>query len=460
MIDVAIILIFLTIIAIAVHSLTLSGKNIFEPIYFFLMGFFGVFVLQVYEGREFLLFYFNEDFISYCLFIAWLSLLFFYIGYRSSYAKRLPLKLPHPPAIWPKGKLIPYGIFLLLLGIIGQIFFIMQSGGAEEYYSTARGAGNYEGSTAYIYFAKLMIVIAFPILYIEIARKSASRFTIIFTYITTVLYFLYQVYIGQRSGVFFVGVSVLAWYYLPRIRTSKLPISRVGIVIMLTFLVVGFVAMFRGEFHLGSEFVSTREFFEKDIDEQLDMLVFKGLVRAGGSDESFYTSELAGYLQTMEAVPDLVDHDYGRLYIRYFYAWIPRILWPDKPSWRDSIKELIDTAPAMYCGTNTMLGTYYYNFGLVGILFGSFVTGICLGALEYWRKSQPSNYGILLIYLVFFQYGRGVVMVGGILGGLELVIPFVVLPVMGAFLYLNLSGKSSSKNQEVVSRWRRSYPRY
>ncbi len=451
MIEVVISLLGVTIVTIVAHSIVLSRRNIFEPVYFFLMGFAGVFVLQAYQGREALLLYFTEDFIGYCLFLAWVSLILFYIGYRSPFTRRLPLRLPQPPAIWPPRKIVPYGIFVCVLGFAGLLTFIIQSGGAEEFFSVARGKGNYEGTTAYISSAKWLILTGLPILFIAIARKSLTGFLKVGVYVVTLLWFAYQVYIGQRSGVFIVGVSVLAWWYLPRVAVSRIPVNRILALIILTFLLVGFVANFRGEFYVGSDLYSTKQFFSKDLGEQIDILLINGLLSGGGEDYS-HGGELSGYLQTMAVVPEAVDHDYGKIYLRYLYHWIPRIVWPEKPIVKESMKDLVEAAPALTNGTNTMLGTYYYNFGLIGMFLGSFITGICLGALEYWRKYRPNNDGVLLIYLVFFAYGRGVVMGGGIFAGLDSLMVFFILPILGAFWYLRRKNNRLFRGQKIVLR--------
>ena len=440
MIDVLILLIFVTIVIICVHSLLLSGRNIFEPIYFFLMGYFGVFVLQAYKGRKELLPFYGEDHISYCLFIAWFALIVFYVGYRSRFAKRLPLRLPQPPAKWPPGRLVPYALFLLILGLSGQLLFISQSGGAETYFTASRGAGAFQSSTAYIYAAKWLLVPAFAILFIEIARKGASRRVTYIAYFTAILFFLYQIWIGQRSGVFLMGVAILAWYYLPRLKTTKLPLMKISIVVTLVFMLVGFVAKFRGNIYLGSDFTELKYFADKSPEEQLVSL-FSSIIKP---TKTSFNSEVDGYFGTLNVVPDQVGYDYGKYYLRYSYCWIPRLIWHNKPYVKDTIRNLVDAVSAMYCGTNTMLGMYYYNFGLFGIFLGSFVTGICLGALEYWRKLRPDNYGVLLVYLLFFQWGRGVVMSEGLLGGLETTIPFSVMPILGAFWYLKLKKKQTN----------------
>ncbi|EGV20684.1 hypothetical protein [Thiocapsa marina] len=435
MFDVILTLIVCTVIAIILHSISISGRNPFEPIYYVLIGYIGVFVLQGFQGRMVLPYIYDTEFLSYSLFLAWMSLVLFYLGYRSGFARRVPLRLPKAPD-WQPGALVRYGTILFFIGVVSQVIFISQSGGAEQFYSQARGAGNHAGSTAYIYVAKTLLYIALPILFIEAARGSLSapiRFSV---YFVTAVLFVYQVYIGQRSGVFLMGVSILAWWYLPRMVINQIPMGRILLIIASILILVGFTALFRTEFFVGSDLDRTKQFFEQELADQLREMMVTGLLGGGGTDQFSHGNELSGYLQTLNVVPDRVGHDFGAAYLRYSYHWIPRMVWPDKPVVADSMRELIDAAPALISGTNTMLGSYYYSLGLIGLVLGSLVTGVVFGALEYWRKLYPRCDSILLVYLVLFAYGRTVVMAGGILAGLDTLLPFVILPIGIAFWIL------------------------
>ncbi len=432
MIDFFVILNLATVILILIHSIKLSGRNFFEPIYYFLLGFAGVFVVQVYTGQDEIMAARDGYYIFLALFLSWFSLLLFYAGYRSRIAKNIFLKLPQPPRDWKPGKLIPYGLFLIVVGIAGQLYFISFSGGAEKYFGTFRGAGAYETTTAYIYRLQWLAIPGLAILFVEIARKSYPVVKPL-CYGFALFYLAFQFWSGQRSAIFLLTISILAWYYLPRIARVKIPLARILLGGILALSLVGFVANFRNEFYLGSDFDNAKYFFKQTPLEQAEK-IYTALIKGG--KETVISGEFDGFIQTLEAVPDHIGYDYGHYYTKYLYQWIPRIIWPKKPTIKGEMREFIEFVPAFDHETITMFGMYYLNFGLFGVFICSFVTGIFLGGLEYWRKSDVGNLGILIIYLVFFQIGRTFLMVAGIFEDLDMIVPFSLLPCLGAFWYL------------------------
>ncbi len=442
MIDVLVLLILITIGLIIWHSFLQSGRNIFEPVYFFLMGYFGVFVLQPFFGQEELLGSHTLEHMEYCLFIAWGALIVFYWGYRSRAAQNIFLKIPQPPETWPQGQLIPYALVVFVIGFVSYSIFIAQSGGVERFFSEARGLGAYQSSTAYLWSGRALLMPALAMLFIETKRPGASKLFRYFTYSAMALFFAFQFIKGQRAGVFLQGVSFLAWYYLADFKVQRLPLAKTILILAGIMLAVGFVATFRGEFYLGSKLTGVKEFAEKPLVDKLQTS-FLGVLQGGTKKIS--GGEFDGFLQVMAVVPDRVGYDFGKYYLRYAYHWIPRLWWPDKPSIKDAMIDLEKAVPALYCGTITMLGMYYYHFGLIGIFLGSWLTGVLLGGIEYWRKLKDTSLGVLLIYMLFFSYGRGVLMVAGIFEGWDDLLPFTVMPVVGAFGYLK-----SKRNKSQV----------
>lgn len=398
--------------------------------------------MQIYFNQEELLAARGEDIVCLTVFLSWIALILFYAGYRSRFAKSLYLRLPQPPREWTPGTLLPYGFFLVILGIAGQLYFIFLSGGTQTYFSEARGAGAYDTTSAYIYKLQWLCVSGFAILFIETARKPDLVFKIV-TYSLAVCFLVFQFISGQRSGVFLMALNLLAWHYLPRITTIKIPIVKTIVVTLLALSLVGFVASYRNEFYVGSDFKQSGKFFEKTFAEKAQQ-IYDGLIQAGG--KTVINAEFDGFLQTLEAVPDIIDYDFGRYYTKYLYHWIPRSMWPEKPTIKEPMRDFIAVVPAFHHETITMLGMYHLNFGFAGIFFGSFLTGVVLGGLEYWRKHDLGNLGILLIYLVFFQIGRTFLMVGGMFEDLETYVPFFLLPCLGAFYYLKIMQKRNMRS--------------
>lgn len=416
-------ILIITIILIGCHSYSISQKNIFEPIYYFLIGCFYVYIIEYLIYRKVLLTFFGDSHVAISLIIVWISILIFYAGYRSKFSKRLAKKLPVPQVNWRPGALIPYGIFLTILGISGYFFFIKQSGGISEYFSAPRGKGAYEENTAYLYGAQWLLNPALIILIVEISRMRLARFLKIFVYIFAVSYFGYQIFIGQRSGVASVGLLLLSSYYLPNQRFNRLKLIKLFPAVFIIIIATGFVSKFRGEIYVGSTFEGIRDFIQNPFSVQVSEL-FVSTPTGGGAD--WYGAEITMYMNYLRVIPKYVDYDYGEFYLGYLTIWIPRILWPNKPFLGEKkkieLENVIGTShvsgPAV-----TMLGMYHLHFGIPGIIIGMFLSGILLGAIEYWRKYNPDNYGVTLIFLVSFTLGLSVVS-NGFLAGLHFWVPF------------------------------------
>jgi hypothetical protein len=85
----------------------------------------------------------------------------------------------------------------------------------------------------------------------------------------------------------------------------------------------------------------------------------------------------------------------------FYYAFIPRIIWPEKPSvsrgaWFTTYLRMARREEEATTATGmTTVGEWYWNFGVVGVAVGMFLTGALLSGL--WRLAgsvplhQPGN---------------------------------------------------------------------
>ncbi len=431
-------LLILTISLFAYHSYGRNHKNIFVPIYYFLAGYFYVYIVEYLVYRNLLIEIFGEVHSIFSLLAVWLSIVVFYFAYHSKYTKKIAARLPVPIGRWQPGHLIPYGIFLIVIGIVGYYIFIRQSGGLIEFLSEPRGKGAYEASTAYLYGARWLLSPALAILIVESARIQKARLLKLLIIIASVCYFAFQIWIGQRAGVVNVGALLLASYYLPKRRFRKINLKKLFLAILIIVIGAGFVSAFRSELYIGSSFEEINKFLEKPVPTMLSDLL-SAIVTGGGS--SWYTSEITMFMNFMRIIPQYVAFDYGVYYFDFLTVWIPRLLWPGKPylglQKKVELEQLIGTSH-LSGPSVTMLGMYYLHFGFLGIVVGCLLTGLIFGTLERWMKQNENNYGVLLIYLMLFQNGIDSVMGNGFFSGIVFTVPFLVLPMLGSFIYLRL----------------------
>ena len=78
------------------------------------------------------------------------------------------------------------------------------------------------------------------------------------------------------------------------------------------------------------------------------------------------------YEYILDNIPDKSPYLFGSSLMKIFYVMIPRQLWLDKPS---GVQELIvQQHNNLFVGgtsqTTTMIGEFYWNFGLIGVIVG------------------------------------------------------------------------------------------
>lgn len=142
------------------------------------------------------------------------------------------------------------------------------------------------------------------------------------------------------------------------------------------------------------------------------------LVRAAGDALVFNRtfSDIPTSAQIINAVPEVLPYEYGGTIAGWFTAAIPRSVWADKP--------LISSGPII--GTKVFgtersgvppgfVAEMYWNFGLVGVVIGSFLLGSLLrGAhLRLIPTVRASPAAAIFYCVVFFRIG-GNAITGGV----------------------------------------------
>lgn len=105
---------------------------------------------------------------------------------------------------------------------------------------------------------------------------------------------------------------------------------------------------------------------------------------------------------------------YGSTYLKFFYQFIPRSIWPSKPENITIVMSELFRPGQMAKGVSynsTMLGEMYYNFSMPGIVLGCFLVGVFLAWLYYLGKNRLHSpplrfiYATLLVSII--EQGRG-----------------------------------------------------
>jgi oligosaccharide repeat unit polymerase len=144
----------------------------------------------------------------------------------------------------------------------------------------------------------------------------------------------------------------------------------------------------------------------------------------------------------VNAVPNIIPFQHGDTITTWFFAPIPRSLWPEKPI--VNVGPLIGTTLYGTTGSGVPPGfvaDFYLNFGIIGALVGALALGLVLGRLETLRtgKYGPKlNPGAVIVYYAFTFYFANSAMQNGIgagfFTGLENLVPAIAgLCVVGVF---------------------------
>jgi len=115
--------------------------------------------------------------------------------------------------------------------------------------------------------------------------------------------------------------------------------------------------------------------------------------------------------------PSVVPYQYGETYSYFLVAFIPRILWPDKPTAGDANEFYAVTygvtdeegAKRTTFGV-TFLGEAFINFGWYGVVFIMLLQGVFVSVLEHifgGPKSGPGGQAVFIAFFVFFLNGIG-----------------------------------------------------
>lgn len=162
--------------------------------------------------------------------------------------------------------------------------------------------------------------------------------------------------------------------------------------------------------------------------------------------------------------PDEVSFQNGETLLLTVYSFVPRVLWPGKPSiimcGRNNLYFSGRGPNAGTCSAMTVPGELYWNFGPTGVIVGLFVGGILLALLYRWfieqlhRTSNPYVivvlYAIGLTHLMTFEAG-----VAQLLSGMvkELLVAGIFLGIVtrpGARQHFGTAGDSTLERSRFV----------
>jgi hypothetical protein len=318
-------------------------------------------------------------------------------------------------------------LYCVLVGILVPLLFTFKGIIPEEYQLPL-------SSILRLLQNQILVVIA-VLGWIVYSRKESTLYTV-WLYGLVILAAMRGISTGTlEEALVPIGVLfVVKWLY-----AGKVPIGPIVATIALVIFLSPVKADYREQVWYG-ETAETAEqsalskgylWIEQATDYWKDTL-------AGSRDLVEATSSATGRADFIHQVahihsltPSVVPYQYGQTYSFFLVAFIPRVLWLDKPvagnanSFFAVTYGITDEEGAKRTTFGvSLLGESYINFGWYGVVFVMLLQGILIGLLQHSfgeSQSGPGGQAVFLAFFVFFLNGIGSsaeIIFGGILQNL------------------------------------------
>jgi hypothetical protein len=144
----------------------------------------------------------------------------------------------------------------------------------------------------------------------------------------------------------------------------------------------------------------------------------------------------------MDAVPEDIPYHYGKTYLTFVFAPIPRTMWPDKPSigLGPMIGELVYNRQRSGVPPG-MMGEAYINFGMIGIFSSLFILGYVLKTIFISLEPFLNHRNGILIYIAFLRIPIVTI-------GMDVTVSIVqflleMIPILLALQYISIKARPS-----------------
>jgi hypothetical protein len=367
--------------------------DLFQPIYPFtayfvlLMGIRGLWDLRF--GSAILDPLFDRDslnsFMTLVFLYSALSLTFLYMGYYSKVGAAIANLLPKLPRIrWTK------------LGTTLAAVFSFCTGALAIAWSHRSGIHLMQEGAFWLYCLAFFPLIGLAMLYIDALAKGATLRAFTWAFVIVITAFL--LFGISWKTVILDGIALLLvpYHYL----RNRFSIKRIAFVSM-TIIIASPLLFW---YHAGLRSLGDLQHFLTSNSTPYQVIT-PLMNRSHGADS---------FAVILRMTPEVYDFQYGATLAQLFSWFVPRRVWPEKPptfSLRFGTTYMEYTKEAGPFVTPSFVGELYINFSWLGIMLGSFLTGLGFKVLyTYLIKNQESRttillYGLALPRLIFLAEG-------------------------------------------------------
>jgi oligosaccharide repeat unit polymerase len=370
--------------------------DIFEPIYFFSAAFFvggflrGLCLLNDPSFRD--TFSLSQGEVQRALIYCALGFLFFQLGYNNVFsrivAKRCLVTLPDT---WDHKRFVMAMIFVVTVGFIFLIYFVIQTGGLPgsiyELSYKRRVANNYICLGAN--FLSIGYILYLIHMYKTNSFNGLSYIKLFLLLISaSLLPFLSSQRLAILTLVFFF--YIYSNYFKKRFELKKLLILLVVATIFLLTMVEFRQAKRTKSFELSKalRFETATSFFVK----------------------SHYFFDIITSSLIVKHTPEAMEYQRGKTLLNWAVFPIPRSVWPDKPNnlGRRVRNEIFFEELGIRGGgiTPPFMFELYLNFKIAGIVIGMFLFGL-LSRAVYLNMADNSNMATMALHVLNMRFIYG-----------------------------------------------------
>jgi hypothetical protein len=313
-----------------VYSLIAKRFDPFEPVWLFLVGYAGIYIIQAVSVREWALLVRGVDVVRAANQRALWALVWFVVVYYFGPGRLLGRVLPAPPRGWSMPAAAVLSPLLFAWGLFCA-WAVIRLGQGDDPTASAEMA-------LFQSFPFVMMVAA-VILIVSGRLMGPAGKAVFWAGIGVVaVYVGIWMFNGKRSHSLIGILSLVCAIYVTRGKRPSWPVlittAFAGALVVAVAIgwrnnpkyersAAGFLE-YLGDFRVES-ILKSLNIEDDEEPEAEDARAQTGL------PVSYETTEYGGFLLMMDALPDKAEYDYGENYLRIVSTFIPRIVWPDKP---------------------------------------------------------------------------------------------------------------------------------
>jgi hypothetical protein len=316
-----------------------------------------------------------------------------------------PLKT-HFPAInlpFESGRVRTYIAGALLLGLVLQIITVTNA--------SLISATRIQAIVNIILKQYTLAIIVLT--YVTFREKERSPASVALLAIFTGIGFVNGLVTGMLWEAIHIPLMVFIMYWFV---TRKVPWGLIIPLIPLIFILQDVKAEYRYEVWFGNQHYSLTEkvlLWTELTSERVGDIVTGDFQSETGSVLDQTTQRLSSlhqFIYLQEATPDMVPYFGFRSYEYFLYTWIPRVIWPEKPS----PSTFIDQRDKLYLfenpvHSNTSIGIgvlpeAYISFSELGVVVIMFLQGVVFAIIGMLLNRPESEGGIAIYVLLMTDF--------------------------------------------------------